>query len=683
MENITTRQQFTLNKILNEEAINLDDLHKQLEVSERTILREISSINKFLRNYHLSIYYDNNSSLTISGNKEKIQELKESLSSIPMQWLINKEQRQIIIACKLLVNKEPVKASYYSNKFNVVLGSISLDLDGIAKWAVSKKLCLIRNRNIGIIIEGSEWNKRNALVDLIFKYKPYEELLAFLYEQKFDQNIKLLFDMIFGKNITSLGRKILKNADLSQFDLNDIKYLKLFIQILLAVKKAENKDEMHLPDKVKKDTMLLMDYKRIRSLDKILKENNVNLIEDELIYMWFSLTDYKSLFDKDNESSYVDYEVISKEIIGGISTKINASIENDRQLIKDLSQHFRRTFNVLNLGLKLINPLTEEIEQHYSDLFNVINNVSKLVFSRYNLKIPKEEVGYITLHIDVALQRKRALLKKLSVLIVCPSGIGSARILGNKIKFMFPDIESISIKTLHDIDKYIENDEYDLILSTVPIKLAPEIKKVIVVSPFMIKEDIEKINEFILNLKVTNEANMDEIIDTPFSAVTNNEYDTANAIIKNLQVKTTKASTIENLIDFVVDDIKNLGLIKDKQVLRNAILRREEKGNIVVQGTNVALLHTRIQELAVPFVGVYHVKEPIISQGIGFSQENVSTFLVMVARNEESNYILQFLGRISIALIENQEFIENLKSRGVVDIRKQLINIGNDEGDIK
>ncbi|MDF2505675.1 PRD domain-containing protein [Clostridium sp.] len=683
MENITSRQQFTLNKILNQEVINLDDLHKQLEVSERTILREISSINKFLRKYHLSIYYDNNALLTISGNKEKIQELRESLSSIPLQWLLNREQRQIMIACELLVNKEPVKASYYSNKFNVVLGSISLDLDGIAKWAASKKLCLIRNRNIGIIIEGSEWNKRNALVDLIFKYKPYEELLAFLYEQKFDQNTKLLFNIVFGERVTSLGKNILKKVDLSEFDLNDIKYLKLFIQILLAIKKTENKDEIHLPDKIKKDTVLLNDYKKIANFNEVLKENNVNLIEDELIYIWFSLTDYKFLFNNDNENSYIDYKIISKEIIEEISTKTNANIEDDSQLLKDLSQHFRQTFNMLNLGLKVINPLVEEIEQHYSELFNVVNEVSKLVFSRYNLKIPKEEVGYITLHIDVALQRKKALLKKLNVLIVCPSGIGSAKILGNKIKFIFPDIGNISIKALHGIDKYIENNEYDLILSTVPIKLAPEIKKVIVVSPFMIKEDIGKINEFILNLKVTNETNNDELIDMQLNTVTNNEYETVNTIIKNLQVKTSKSKSVESLVDFVVNDIKDLGLIKDKDVLKNAILRREEKGNIVVQGTNIALLHTRIQELTVPFVGVYHVEDPIISQGIGFSKENVNTFLVMVARNEESNYILQFLGRISISLIENEEFIENLKSSNIVDIRKNLINIGNDEGEIK
>lgn len=222
-----------------------------------------------------------------------------------------------------------------------------------------------------------------------------------------------------------------------------------------------------------------------------------------------------------------------------------------------------------------------------------------------------------------------------------------------------------------------------MILSTVQINLLPEIKKVIVVSPFMGKEDIEKINKFILNLKVNSEINKDECLNTQSNAVTDNQYDIANTIIKNLQVKTTNADTVESVIDFVVDDIKNLGLIKDKDILRNAILKREEKGNIVVQSTSIALLHTRIQELTVPFVGVYHVEDPIISEGVGFSKESVSTFLVMVARNEESNYILEFLGRISISLIENKKFIENLKSSNVIDIRKELINIGNDGEEVK
>jgi mannitol operon transcriptional antiterminator len=335
---------------------------------------------------------------------------------------------------------------------------------------------------------------------------------------------------------------------------------------------------------------------------------------------------------------------------------------------------------MLNLGLKVVNPLIDEIKEHYTELFNVINNVSKLVFSRYNLKLPEEEVGYIALHIDVSIQRKQRALKKLNVLIVCPSGIGSARILSNKVKFMFPDIGNVAIEALHDIDKSLFNNEYDLILSTVPIKLNIYEHKMIVVSPFITKSDIENINEFIMNLKVNNNGlNINESWNKDVETVSQLEYDTANEIIKNLLLKNAKADKVEDLVGFIVEDIKDLGLIEETNTLKRAIIKREEDGNVVVQGANVALLHTRIDNLEIPFVGVYRLKKPITTSGIGFSKEDVNTFIVMVARKKESNYILKILGKISVALNENERFIEDLKTGSLVGIRKHLVNIVNDE----
>lgn len=679
MNNLTTRQQFTLNKILNEGQFKVQELQKQFDVSERTVFREVNSINKFLKKYSLNMFYDSNI-ISISGNKENIKQLKTEISSIPMQWLLSRDQRQIIIASELLISNEPIKASYYSSKFNVVLGSISFDLDEIAKWAISKDLCLIRNRSVGSSIKGSEWNKRNALVDLIFKYKPYEELLAFLYDEKVDQSIEILFNIIFGKKITSVGKQVLRKIDLSEYSLNDIKFFTLFIQILIAIKKAESKEEINIPEKVKRDIVKIDEYKKVINLNRLLKENDINLSEDDIIYIWLNITDYKFLINQNKDLLDIGYKEISKEIVKGISEKININLKEDNQLIDDLARHFMQTFNMINLGLKIVNPLIDEIEDHYLELFNVINKVSKLVFSRYNFKLPREEVGYITLHIDVALQRKKNLLKKLNVLIVCPSGIGSARILSDKVKFIFPDIDNVFIETLRDIDKHINSGKYDLILSTVPIKFQDEVNNILVVSTFITKEDIEKINNFILNLKVDNKkTNIDEFSDVKLNSITNYEYETADEIIKNLQVKTTKADTIENLVDLIVEDIKNLDLIKNKEILKQAILKREEKGNVVVHGTNVALLHTRIEELAIPFIGVYRIEQPIITTSVGFSKEEVNAFLVMVARNEESSYMLEFLGKISIALIEDEKFVEDLKTRNLSDIRKHLINIVNNE----
>ncbi|MDR3593688.1 BglG family transcription antiterminator [Clostridium sp.] len=681
MKDLTPRQQFVLNKVLDEDSINIKNLQKQLNVSARTILREISSLNTDLKKYSMKIFNDEEMNLSISGNKENIQEIKTSLNSVPIQWLFTKEQRQIIIACELLVSKEPMKASYLSHKFNVVMGSISLDLDSIEKVLITKNLCLIRKRSYGISIEGSEWNKRNAFVDLLFEFKPFDDLLAYFYNRKFDAAVKTFFEITFGKRIIEIAKEVLNEVDFKYLKVNDVKYLSLFIQVLLSIKKKENSENIILPQKVKDDITVLEDYQRIKSLDESLKKNNIVLPEDELVYLYLYLSDYKYLYTKGGESG-ISYEDVVMELVTEVSKKINLELSIDDQLIRDLARHFKQSFYMLNLGLRVINPLINEIEEHYSELFKIINNRCKLIFSRYNLKIPREEVGYITMHIDVAIQRQQSILRKMKVLIICSGGIGTSKILSNKIKSLFPDIESISIRSLHDTNDSISENKYDLILSTVPIA-SKESNSIIEVSPFMTQENIEKVSNFIFNLKVSNQKKfMDMPIVDNKNKISSAEYEIADSIIKNFQLERANVNTFVELINYICDDISEKGFANDKKAVRDLIFQREEKGNVVVPGTNVALIHTRSDELTTPLVGVYRLQKPLNMASVGFSTEDVDTFLVMLARNSESNYILQLLGKVSVALIESKEFIDILKLGNIKDIRNYLINIVNIEEDV-
>lgn len=680
MDNLTPRQQFILSTVLNDGTCNIIRLHKDLDISERTILREISSINKQLKKNSVTIFNDEDMNLSISGNKENIQEIKTSLEMVPIPWLFSKEQRQIIIICELLVSKEPLKASYFCHKFNVVMGSISLDIDNIEKRLISKNLCVIRKRSYGISIQGSEWNKRNILVELFFDFKPFEDLLAFLYDEKVDQIVKAFFNIVFGNEVIKLIKDILKNIDFDYLKGNDVKYFSLFIQVLLSIKKTRNGEIIHLPNEIKQNILSLQEYKKIQDLGDILKKNSINIPEDELVYLCLYLSDYKYFFNNRHFiESDINYENISKEVTEEISKKIYVDIAKDEQLIKDLAQHFRQTFYMLNLGLKVINPLINEIKEHYLELYRIINNTCRLIFSRYNFKIPPEEVGYITMHIAVAIQKQQAMLKNIKVLVVCPSGIGTARILCNKVKALFSDIGIIDVVSLHDINNIIDKNEYDLILSTVPVSFKTK-DNLIVVSHFMTKADVENISNFISNFKANNnERELELFAEKKDNKVTNDEYELANTMVKNFQLKKSNSESFVDLINYIVEDIHEINIGKNKDIIRELIFKREENGNVVIPGTHVALIHTRSDEITAPFVGVYRINKSLTMKSIGFSEEEVDTFIVMFARNSESNYILKILGKISVSLIEKKEFVEILKSSNVIDIRDYLINIINNE----
>lgn len=681
MNDLTPRQQFILDKVLNEGSFNIKSLHNQFNISTRTILREISSINKSLKKYNVIIFVDEEMNLSASGNKNNIEDIKISLNLVPIHWLFSKEQRQIVIACELLVSKEPLKASYFSHKYNVVMGSISLDVDRVEQILLTKNLCLLRKRSHGISVEGSEWNKRIALVELLFELKPFEDLLTILYKEKVDQTVEAFFEIIFGEKIIKLVNTVFQKSKFSYVKVNDVKYFSLFLQILLAIKKNEIGENIFLPDKIKSEIKALEAYNQIRSINEILNEYEIDLPEDELVYLTLYLSEY-NYFTSDNGSFMqldINYEDIALELIGEVSKKINIDLICDKQLLKDLSQHLKQTFYMLNLGLIVINPLINQIKEHYSDLFKIINNKCRLIFSRYNHKIPLEEVGYITMHIEVAIQRQQANQKKIKTMVVCPGGIATARILCSKIESLFPDLGNMDVTSLNDVNNRVEEENYDLILSTVPITSKVN-NKVIVVSPFMTKENIEMVNDFIFDFKVNNQnksLQLPSLLDD--DEVTNSEYELANAILKNFQLKKTKVNAFVDLINFIVDDIYSIKITKDKQAIRESILRREEKGNVVVPGTGMALIHTRCDEMLIPFVGVYRIEEPLTMSSIGFSTEQVNTFLVLLARNNESNYILQLLGKISVSLIEKKEFVEILKLGNVAEIRSNLISIVDKE----
>jgi mannitol operon transcriptional antiterminator len=334
---------------------------------------------------------------------------------------------------------------------------------------------------------------------------------------------------------------------------------------------------------------------------------------------------------------------------------------------------------MLNLGLKVINPLLNEIKDHYLELYKIVNNTCRLIFSRYNFIIPLEEVGYITMHIAVAIQKQQEMLKNINVLVVCPSGIGSAKILCNKVKALFSDIGRIDVVSLHDINTIIDKEKYDLILSTVPVNFEKK-DNLIIVSHFMTEADVDNISNFISNFKASNnERKLELFSETKDNMVTNEEYELANTMVKNFQLKKSNSESLEELINFIVEDIYEINIGKNKEIIRELIFKREENGNVVIQGTHVALIHTRSDEIVSPFVGVYRTKAPLAMKSIGFSTEDVDTFLVMFARDNESNYILKILGKISVSLIEKKEFVEILKSRNTMDIRDYLISVINNE----
>jgi len=128
-----------------------------------------------------------------------------------------------------------------------------------------------------------------------------------------------------------------------------------------------------------------------------------------------------------------------------------------------------------------------------------------------------------------------------------------------------------------------------------------------------------------------------------------------------------------------VHELFESNLITKRVTVENQIRMREEKGSVVIPSSHVALVHIRTEEIDTPFVGVFRLENYIGMKSAGFSIENVDTILVMLARKNESDYILELLGRISASLVQDESVINILRFGDTKDIRNELVEIINRE----
>ena len=148
-------------------AVTIASIAKDLEVSPRTILREIPNIETWLDENDFNFIKKPGVGLMIDEtleNKELILELLE-VENIVKTY--TKDERKRIILYELIINREPLKLVYFTSCLKVSEGTLSSDLDEIEEWLQKFGITLIRRQGVGIFLEGEEESYRKVLSELL------------------------------------------------------------------------------------------------------------------------------------------------------------------------------------------------------------------------------------------------------------------------------------------------------------------------------------------------------------------------------------------------------------------------------------------------------------------------------------------------------------------------------------
>jgi mannitol operon transcriptional antiterminator len=679
-----------------DDVLTIKEIAENLGVSSRTILREMSKIEKWLESNGFNLEKKPGVGLKLRENLERRKELKDLLQMENVQKSYSPEERQLIIISELLRIKEPVKLFYFTSMFNVSPGTITHDLDNIEGWFNKHNLKLIRKPGFGVHVKGKEENFRKAMIDLLYDNLEESQLIQIISNNvmdstrdrgKIELNIRnRLLNLIDKDTIAKIEELVHKTEDKIEHKLTDSAYVGLIVHLALAVQRIKNNENITIDKDFLRELRLTKEYNTAQELaDDISDAFNIKIPEDEVGYITMHLKGAKIYATGKIDDGVViqKFELIKivKEMIKVAEKELGYILEYNEKLLLDLVAHLIPTISRLKMNLNIRNPLLEEIKSNYPRIFEISRKSSKILEEYIDVNIPESEIGYIAMHLGAAIEKNYSNQHKIyNVIVSCASGIGTSRMLAARLEKEFKNINVIDIVSgMHLKKNWIEKENIDLIISTTEID--DNQIETVTVTPFLLEEDKAKIERKLKEISkirkvITKEDNYKNNVSSNLknSMETVRQYSEAILQILNnfYYIEGIRVESIDQLIDIV-----STRLFKDKEkslILSEELREREKLGQTILDKKEIILLHCRSEVIDSLKCGFIKLEEKVYSAN---NKQPVKVAVVLLAPKNSKKSELDVISEISRALVENEKFVEVLGFGDEAEIYEEISRILN------
>jgi mannitol operon transcriptional antiterminator len=674
---VSARERLILQFLLDEanQEVTIKELAEQIDVSERTVHRDLKNIESILKEFQLELIKRAGIGIKIVGDKANLHELRLAIQKQDYKEY-TPDERLMVALCTLLDHQEPIKLQTLANELGVTTATISHDLDKMEPFVQEYGLTLIRRRGYGIELIGSEAAKRRAIRSLIsdqFDVPDFLKMVKDSIEKKSTNKIDSISERLLGlvqkEKLIIIENLINQINSQLPYPLADSSYVGLVVHLALAIERIQRGENITIKHEYLTQLKSSREFHFAHEIAQRLEETfQIAIPEDEVGYITMHLRGAKLRFEGkiDIQDENVEIAYLVQRLIEQVETITGKSLKQDSSLFQGLLAHLQPAIYRIKQGMKITNPLLGEIKRDYLELFDIVTQAVANAFPFDD--VPDEEIGYLVLHFGSAIN-ERMMKTKLKVLIICSSGIGTSKMLATQIKSQIPDIaelKNISAFELKDMDV----KEYDIILSTIPIE---EISvDYLLVSPILTSDQLDRIKDYIhqKGVKITNyrvNGNHDDKAEMYVSYETYKSFTGQSQLLLNLldvmeAFQVDQSLKIEGILSHVSEILERNGLVSDRKELVEALLNRERIGGLAIPGTKLALFHTRSDAIARSSFHTIDLQTPMMLKGMDNEMIDVNRILLLLAPEQADPNQLEIMSFISASIIESQESIHTFET---------------------
>lgn len=438
------------------------ELSAQLGVSERTIRTYVRRLNDAVHPFAQVCLKYGGYVLSCDDRRAFAEWLSEGTArwaSVSGGVPSNSRERVAYITDDLLSRNDWITKDELAEMLYVSPNTVSHDLAQVEKNLVSFGLSLERRPRHGVRVVGDEMSRRLCLASVVA-----ERLLGGR-----DVNGASSRDLL--ERVSRCVEEVVRRDG---FSISTLASRNLLVHLTVALLRI--REGCYVPGDGA-DLMAATSERELEVAQDIASELerafDVEMPPEEVAYIAIHLASKRMVA---SPSDGKDGIVISDEVWDVVSNMLEVVYSSFRfdfrdnlELRMNLARHIVPLSYRLTYNMSLKNPLLDEMRDRYPLAWSMAVESSVSLADAYGRVPSDDEVGYIAMSFALALEREKAHAEGKSILIVCASGVGTAKLLEHLYEREFAqwlsNVETCDAAHVGDVDF----SGIDYVFTTVPL----------------------------------------------------------------------------------------------------------------------------------------------------------------------------------------------------------------------
>ena len=618
-EKLSARQIDIIKVLKNNTYIKGETIASFVGASLRTVQKEMSYLKKMeLVNSGKNGYYLTNSNeiLNLYQNDEKniIQTLLQMLLS----------------------TNTPIDVDELADNLFVSTSTLRNRLKDVNKIISTENLSLKSHKNT-ICIDGNELNKRRMFRRMIYLDLPSDIVNVDAMSTYFNGiDIKRLYDIIID-SIESFG-----------FFVQDAYLSNLMLNLCIALYRIAK--GMHTDDYQVEQSTKTIEYRLAREICiRFSVHYGCNINSGDIAYIASFLRGQIIPTDREGDKNIYDEEFENKvkKILNDVFEKYMLTIDFYPQIHNIYLHIFELVKRAKNQNYAS-NSIQNSIKQSCPFIYDVAVYFAHLIELEFNVKVPDEEIAFLSVHIGFLIENSIQSTSKIDILLCASNYHGLANSIKSSIEKRYKD--EINIIAIDPEINEMPKHSIDFVISTSPIEIIG--KPVINISPFLNNIDRTNIDvEINRCLKSKESRTLREFLMSCFN--------------QNLFFKTSDIKNINNAINFLGNKMVEFG-VADENFISSVFER--EKLSPTCFFNSFAIPHAINMNAHKTMVGVL-----INEEGIDWGTCNIKLCLMIAVKKNGISEFSRVYNILVQSLCNPETYTKLIKCDQSIDFKNILL----------